>query len=58
MKDPAKYQIRCAHDGGFCHHNCETQCYRRKVGATLSTPHQGFPVEVVKVVNQEAYVKL
>lgn len=34
---------RCPHDGGYCHHNCETECRRKKYGFALSSPWKGFP---------------
>jgi len=38
-------QMRCFHDGGYCHHECnEKECFRKERGMELSTPYEGFPV--------------
>lgn len=34
---------RCAHDGARCHHECDTECSRAKMGASLSSPWPGYP---------------
>lgn len=41
---------RCPHDGGYCHHRCERSCFRKQTGATLSSPHPGFPKETDRPV--------
>lgn len=36
----------CPHDGAKCHHFChkrDNECFRRKHGMSLSTPHPGYP---------------
>ena len=42
---PSGSKQRCPHDGGYCHHTCITECFRIKIGASLSTPWEGFPKE-------------
>ena len=38
---------RCPHDGAECHHNCaEGKCFRKEVGAELSSPWPGYPLPV------------
>lgn len=53
---------RCNHDGGTCHHQCDTgQCFRLDTHCALSKPWDGFPkngkyeakVESVRTVDIE-----
>jgi len=34
---------RCPHDGGYCHHLCATECWRKDNCGALTTPWPGFP---------------
>jgi hypothetical protein len=41
-----KYERQlCPHDGGRCHHKCESECTRKQAGWSLTTPWEGFPVD-------------
>ena len=37
---------RCPHDGGTCHHGCETDsdCFREAGGMALTEPYDGYPL--------------
>ena len=37
---------RCPHDGGTCHHGCETDsdCFREDGGMALTEPYEGYPL--------------
>ena len=35
---------KCPHDGGTCHHECEGECFRYAIGASLSSPFPGYPL--------------
>lgn len=36
---------RCPHDGGYCHHTCDSVCFRATGGGSLSKPYPGFPLK-------------
>jgi len=44
---------RCPHDGGYCHHLCEDECFRMECGMELSSPWDGYPKYGHKPVKEQ-----